>query len=715
MATQKEIIQKFMNSLDNTSKTGTAAIDEAVKACSNFTSTQDVINHMVSDCQNAGSANDFLKNKCGINLDNSDTGALTGSDMGGSTAKTAESIVPESGSVSSFSGRSFTANGLTFELGTISGNKNYHYTSQNFSSLTSKQKYMWRGLYTWWASGALNLIESSYGSNFGFSSGSSDKIRTMHTGFVNNNDGVLASTGYWWNTSTGVVYDLDLTINMYYYNNVDTSDPNGSTTSAGAGYLDRTLAHEFTHAVMAANIANYHTLPRIISEGMAELTHGIDDERGDDIKTLAGNSSLLSQSLRLSTEYNEVSGVGAPDYAGGYMFLHYLAKQSANSKSSTGKYIYNTNSNTVISGTAYNDTIYNNDGDYSLINTGSGNDSIYGITNNVVTVRAGNGNDTVSGGFWTSKIDGGAGADYLSVGGGVFNSSTFSNTITGGSGNDTISAYGGKYINGGTGNDIIKILGEYADSASLLGGAGKDTINGGYGSDKIYGGSGNDYLDGGFGNDTLSGGTGKDTLNGGFGNDTLYGGASADKIYGGFGNDYLSGGSGNDTLVGGYGDDTLYGGAGKDSFYYENGTGNDIITDYRSGADKIYLTSGYISTASYSGNDVVFSIGNGSITVKNGRGKTIKVEGSGTYNAMMEENLIYEEHNLPETDTDLTADNSDEGEWVYISHAITIDSLGSLYGGANLSAIVNNDSAVSEIETQNFDTLNKENLIAYAK
>ena len=116
--TAQDVIKKFMASLDKTTKSGTAALDEAIKACSNskFTTIQSVIDKMVSDCKTTNNATNFLKNYCGIDLTNADTGAITGLDAGGSTAKTAESIVPESGNLINFTGNSFTTNGITFKL-----------------------------------------------------------------------------------------------------------------------------------------------------------------------------------------------------------------------------------------------------------------------------------------------------------------------------------------------------------------------------------------------------------------------------------------------------------------------------------------------------------------------------------------------------------------------------------------------------------------------
>ena len=115
------------------------------------------------------------------------------------------------------------------------------------------------------------------------------------------------------------------------------------------------------------------------------------------------------------------------------------------------------------------------------------------------------------------------------------------------------------------------------------------------------------------GNDIITNNGGKATILGGVGNDEITGGSNGDSISGSFGDDTLNGGAGNDTLTGGN---------GKDLFIYESG--NDTITDYAMG-DKIELSSGTISEYSYSGNDLVFKIGSGSLTLKNAKGKKITV------------------------------------------------------------------------------------------
>ena len=106
------------------------------------------------------------------------------------------------------------------------------------------------------------------------------------------------------------------------------------------------------------------------------------------------------------------------------------------------------------------------------------------------------------------------------------------------------------------------------------------------------------------------------TIKGGSGADTLSGGAGDDSLIGNSGNDVLKGETGNDTIYGGVGNDSLTGGAGKDIFVYD-GKGNDVITDYVAGQDKIKLSNGTIKKAILSGNAVIVTLttGSGSSTV----------------------------------------------------------------------------------------------------
>ena len=84
------------------------AIDSAISLATNgnFSSLSDAKtkfkNDFLTTINSGGSAETFLLNYCGIDLTNADTGAVTGSDAGGSTALTATSVVPDNVAVSSW-------------------------------------------------------------------------------------------------------------------------------------------------------------------------------------------------------------------------------------------------------------------------------------------------------------------------------------------------------------------------------------------------------------------------------------------------------------------------------------------------------------------------------------------------------------------------------------------------------------------------------------
>ena len=122
---------------------------------------------------------------------------------------------------------------------------------------------------------------------------------------------------------------------------------------------------------------------------------------------------------------------------------------------------------------------------------------------------------------------------------------------------------------------------------------------------------------------SISGNDKANTISAGKNNDSISGGNGNDSIVGNAGNDKLYGQNGNDSLWGGKGNDSLWGGDGKDVFIYS--AGKDVIADFTAGQDKIKITSGKISKSSLSGSDVIFTIGKGSLTVKNAKGKSISL------------------------------------------------------------------------------------------
>jgi Ca2+-binding RTX toxin-like protein len=92
--------------------------------------------------------------------------------------------------------------------------------------------------------------------------------------------------------------------------------------------------------------------------------------------------------------------------------------------------------------------------------------------------------------------------------------------------------------------------------------------------------------------DVINGLGGEDTLSGLSGDDILRGGDSNDRLLGGDGDDFLAGDAGDDFLNGGLGNYTLVGGIGMDTFVLQRNGGNDLITDFTDGIDKIGLANG---------------------------------------------------------------------------------------------------------------------------
>lgn len=666
MATQQEVIQTFMKALDiHTIKRSnfssdkeftTNVLDFAVKACSSFGSMQKAINQMLADQKKAGNADTFLKKYCGINLANTDTGAITGKDAGGSKVKTAESIVPESGSLKTCTKNYFTTNGVTFTL------------EKNLSKLNEDEKFIWNALYTWWTKESLNLIKESYGYSF---SDSDATVKNIPVKFINDSSTTWIAWTSWSDMEPpyGETEELSLTVNMYAFGNIDKTNFNGK----GGGtkfYLDRTLAHEFTHALINAKIYYSYKLPTFVEEGLCELAHGIDDERANDISYLAKNPNVLKKWLDLSSSNN--SGGKSTDYSyeAGYIFFRYLAKQAANG----GAYAYNK----AVSGTSGKDSI-NNFFSGSTIQAVGGNDTIRNYASSV-TIDGGAGNDKVVNEGSKVSIYGGNGADY------VYNDSLASNvsiiagtgadsifnhaasvTIDGGNDADYISNFKGKVsIYGGSGNDSLfnstagsnvtldggndaDYISNQAQKVSILGGSGADTIknwgasvtiDGGNNNDKIYnyasskvtilGGSGADTITNWGAGASMDGGTGNDVIWGDSGNDTLSGDANNDKLHGEEGNDKIYGGTGNDTLWGGGGNDSLWGNAGTDTFIYEQGDGTDVIFGFEN-TDLLQITGTFSTSYSKSKKEVYFNVGTtkNAITLKDfGSTSTFNVNGT---------------------------------------------------------------------------------------
>ena len=630
--TQQDVIKAFMASLDTTTLSGTAALNEAVNAASKgkFKTIQAAINQMKSDITTANDAAKFQQDFCGIDLTNDDTGAITGSDVGGSTTKNAKSVVPESTAFQAYNYNSVYLSdyGLSIYLSEIDDygyvTKNYvsgyEVPSRDVSTLSDKEKYVWSAYCDWWAKEGIKLVQESYGTNFNFTASTLLTPRILYFGFYYSDNGSTADSGplsFYNNSTKEKTAELEMRVNMTTFSTIDTSDPNGSNSNGD--HLDMSIAHEFTHCLMAANINYYMNLPQFIREGMAELTVGADVGSLNQyylnalaspsaLTTSGSNKSLLDQALDLS---NTSTG-DAKAYAGGYMFLRYLAKQSADSG---GLNISNSNKNTVINGGSENDSIINNSGaSNTKIYGGDGDDSIINFAS-TVTIMGGDGKDNTSNSGSNVTISGGNGDDSLSASGNNV-------SISGDAGNDYIYIYNYNTekitVNGGTGNDTINSTNTNGILYQYKIGDGFDSIVGAKASDtiKIIGGT---YKPSTVGSNlVLSAGSGAVTLVGAAnialtidgtlehdesdgvisltsGNDTYANSLSGATIYALSGNDNITNNASSAVIFGGDGADSVYNSAA--SVTIDGGAGNDSINNW---GERALLIAGL-------GNDIILS------------------------------------------------------------------------------------------------------------
>ena len=107
----------------------------------------------------------------------------------------------------------------------------------------------------------------------------------------------------------------------------------------------------------------------------------------------------------------------------------------------------------------------------------------------------------------------------------------------------------------------------------------------------------------------------------------------------------ILGGYENDTLIGGKGNDTLQGGSGSDTFIYANGDGNDRIIDYDEN-DTIKITKGTIKSKKVSGDDLIFTIGSGKLTLDGAASKIVRYIESGKTKTYSSASNILEDDNF---------------------------------------------------------------------
>ena len=163
--TQQEVIKTFVKALDDTQLSGRAALDEAVKACTNLGSYKELVDQFKADVEACGdNYQRFLIEKCGIILDNDDTGAITGADAGGDSVITDDNILPADGDPVYPEGSEFTIDGLTI------------YGIPDRSELTGAQQTI---VHSWWLDGSIDLINQSYGFTFNEEGTGNHRMRLM--------------------------------------------------------------------------------------------------------------------------------------------------------------------------------------------------------------------------------------------------------------------------------------------------------------------------------------------------------------------------------------------------------------------------------------------------------------------------------------------------------------------------------------------------------
>ena len=334
VVTQQTVMRKFMKSLDDSNvimeSVGTA-LDTAVAFASNnvFSSWDGLIDSFVNEVKNFGATTiqqteEFLAAYCGIDLANDDTGAITGADAGGDTIKTAISIVPEEGTMADAiapTEETTTINGLTLVWPS--------------EALNEKEQVVANAINTWWIKEGLNLVEESYGLSFNETGTTVSEMKVeFYTEEASSTLAAVYNSSYTNGEHAGEATALWLKINMAKFEDMDLTDVNGYAGET-SGYLDRTIAHELTHAVMAANITGFKQLPDSIKEGSAELVHGIDDFRASNIRALALSANSETLATALTNNASQSGTLYADSYSAGYMLLRYFAKQVADSLNDT--------------------------------------------------------------------------------------------------------------------------------------------------------------------------------------------------------------------------------------------------------------------------------------------------------------------------------------------------------------------------------------------
>ena len=555
MATAVDTIKTLMNTLRNYSTddsyVGVTALDNAIRTSTFFANTEEAIyrlNGALSDTETYPDTDTRLQKFTGMVLGaendyTADTGAITGSNAGGSTVKNAQDIVPESGDLSTATlptpgstvpitytgndGKSFTfyvkypesfstvvhgfhkEDGVDYEtrltdrryhvdLNTVDANYNYSITytdtdgveqtltSASVAQMKESIPTIVKALNTYWLRESAKLNYDSIGLAL--------DGQTIEFKFVTGDlyDGLSAITFPRRNDSQPS-NNIIIAVNLFNYGNISPTDPNGNTNYNGGKeglYLDRVIAHEMVHAVMFATGTLKKGMPQFFTEGIADLVQGDDDYNSEQRKNmikLVNEPDILKEALILTP------GTGSNyAYPAGDMFLRYLAQQSLNITPMIGDstqqqtFSYSTRDG-VISGYKEGDVInYNLTDGAALRYAGLG-----GVNDLILTEFTANFEDEktlvirdVRGKFITLNRNNATAYAYMAKSSTELDGNNFSN------GNNYEILFGTNYENDilRAGNGGSQLWGGLSGNDELFGGAGEDNFmyDFGGGNDNIY-------------------------------------------------------------------------------------------------------------------------------------------------------------------------------------------------------------------------------------
>lgn len=408
MATAVETVKNFMNVLRHYSHygqepTGRIALDNAVRKVTTYSSLEDVINNLqttLNDTETYPDTNTRLQKATGMIIGaegdySVDTGAITGSNAGGSTVKNAQDIVPEdnvdlstlpmpeAGSTTPITYTGNDGNTFTFYVkwpdsyttiadGSIDGTDNqltrikdsrYHVDlntldengyyeispssdtnlptlDDNATSTTLKSP-----TYGQMKNAITTAIKGLYnywlreGAKLNYDSlGLALNRQTIEIAFVTGGDydKVAAVT---FNNRNDLLPSnhIYIAVDLFNYGILDPTDPNGSTNYDGneaSIYLDRVIAHEMVHAVMFTTGTFKNNMPQFFTEGIADLVQGDDDYNSDQrglMIELVNNPDALKEGLVL------LDGTGDKyAYPAGDMLMRFIAQNSLDVTSLVG-------------------------------------------------------------------------------------------------------------------------------------------------------------------------------------------------------------------------------------------------------------------------------------------------------------------------------------------------------------------------------------------